>query len=162
MKIRFAEKADHDLVFEILNDEIRRDVNTWHLDAIEGNRRQAWLDVHSVREYPLLVADGGEGIFGWASLSPWAPHGAYLHTAEVSVFIHRSHRNLGVGKSLLHRLIVEARAVNHHVLISRIEISNEPSRILHLGSGFRSVGVMHEVGFKFARFLDAEIFELLL
>ena len=56
----------------------------------------------------------------------------------------------------------ESKKAGHHVLIARSDASNEASRQLHLRAGFRSVGIMHQVGFKFGLFLDAELFELLL
>jgi phosphinothricin acetyltransferase len=95
-------------------------------------------------------------------LSKWAPHGAYDRTAETSVYVHPDERRRGVGSSLLAELISLAGQIGHHALVGRTEVSNQASRQLHLRAGFKSVGVMHEVGFKFGRFLDAELFELVL
>jgi L-amino acid N-acyltransferase YncA len=131
-------------------------------EPIEGRARQEWFEAHSRRGYPLLVAERTPGeIVGWASLSPWAPHAAYKRTAEVSIYVHQDARGRGVGRSLLSALIEEARKLDHHVLVARTVASNEASRRLHLRAGF-SVGVMHEVGFKFGNFLDAELFQLIL
>ena len=160
MKIRHATRNDLDGIFEILNQEIVGGVNAWDVVPVEGERRNLWFERHSDPRYPLLVAEVATGIAGWARLSRWAPHDAYERTAELSVFVHMGHRGRGVGSSLLSHLIADARRQGHHVLIARTEASNEASRRLHLGSGFRSVGVMHEVGYKFGRFLDAELFEL--
>jgi L-amino acid N-acyltransferase YncA len=162
VKIRHATSGDLDAALEIFNHEIVSGVNAWDLESVEGPDRERWLEAHADTRYPLLVAQDHAKVIGWAGLSPWAHHGAYERTAELSIFVDRSERGRGVGGSLLAQLISEARQVGHHVLIARIEASNEASRQLHLRAGFRSVGVMHEVGFKFGRFLDAEVLELLL
>jgi L-amino acid N-acyltransferase YncA len=162
MKIRCATRDDLDCILEIFNYEIETGVNAWDTEPIEGELGELWFKAHADLRYPLLVAEAADRVVGWAGLSPWAPHDAYERTAEISIFVHRDHRGRGAGSSLLGHLIGEAKRIGHHVLIARTEASNEPSRQLHLRAGFRSVGVMHEVGHKFGRFMDAELFELTL
>ena len=161
LEIRHATHDDLQVVGDIRNHEIVSGVNAWDTVPLEGRLLEQWFENHSDR-YPLLVAETTTGIVGWASLSSWAHHGAYDRTAEGSIYVHCDHRGRGVGRSLLREIIVEARRLGHHVLIARIEASNEVSRRLHLGAGFRSVGVMREVGYKNGRYLDAELLELLL
>lgn len=160
--LREANRSDLDGILEIFNHEIRTSTNAWHTEPIEGDERDRWFSEHEAREYPLLTAVADGVVLGWASLSPWSHHGAYKRTAELSIFIDQNQRGRGLGKQLLERLIAEAVERGHHVLIARVEASNVASRTLHLRAGFRSVGIMHEVGFKFGRFLDAELFERLL
>ena len=163
MKIRHATKNDLDDVLEIFNYEIVNDVTAWDIEPVEGPARQQWFQVHSHPRYPLLVAQDSDGrIVGWASLSPWAHHAAYEKTAEISIYVHRKERGRGTGRLLLAALVKAARREGYHVLIARTNASNDASRQLHVRAGFRSVGVMHQVGFKFDRFLDAELYELLL
>ena len=162
MEIRHATKDDLDAVLAIFNYEIVNGVNAWDTEPIAGTDRQRWFDVHGDPAYPLLVAENTPGIMGWSSLSKWAPHGAYDRTAETSVYVQRGERSRGVGSLLLTELISVAGQVGHHALIGRVEVSNQASRQLHLGAGFKPVGIMHEVGFKLGRFLDAELFELVL
>jgi len=162
VEILLATKSDLDGVLEIFNHEIVSDIMAWDIEPIEGPDREQWFEVRSQPEYPLLVAEANSEIVGWASLSRWAHHGAYERTAETSVYVRRTEQGKGIGLSLLFQLIKEGQNIGHHVLIARSDTSNEASRRLHLRAGFTSVGVMHQVGFKSGRFLDAELFELLL
>ena len=162
MEIRHATNEDLDAVLAIFNHEIVNGVNAWDTEPIAGADRQRWFDAHRNPAYPLLVAESAPEIVGWGSLSKWAPHGAYDRTAETSIYVHRDERGRGVGSLLLTELISVAGQVGHHALIGRAEVSNQASRQLHLRAGFKPVGIMHEVGFKFGRFLDAELFELVL
>jgi len=65
-----------------------------------------------------------------------------------------SHRGRGLGKILLERIIDEARSQGVHVLIGGIDADNTLSIGLHERMGFRIAGKLHEVAFKFDRWLD--------
>jgi len=162
MKIREATERDHAAVVEIYNDQIRSDVNTFRLDPLEGAELVKWLAPHSAPEHPILVAERQGTVAGWSSLSPWSESCGYSATCETSVYIHADHRGAGVGRQLMEALIERAREFGHHTLLARLEATNAPSRHLHEKLGFETVGVMHEVGFKFGRHLDVELMELIL
>jgi phosphinothricin acetyltransferase len=59
-------------------------------------------------------------------------------------------------------LIERARAMRKHVLIAGIDADNKISIGLHESLGFKVVGHLHEVGFKFGRWLDLMFLELTL
>ena len=163
MRIRSATERDLDDVLAIFNHEIVNDTMAWDTEPVEGPARLTWWEAHSQPGYPLLVAIADDdSMLGWASLSQWAHHAAYARTVELSIYVHQDLRGRGIGRALLAALIEVAREHGYHVLIARSDTANEASRRLHLAAGFRSVGVMREAGFKFGRFRDAELYELLL
>ena len=160
--IREAERSDLQAIAEIYNHEVRTGVSTFDTEPREGQALAAWFASHQCAAYPLLVAEREGEIIGWGSLSPWSDRNAYAPTVEGSLFIQEGHRQSGVGLALSRALFDRARLAGHRVVIGRIEAKNEVSRQLMLRMGFRSVGVMHEVGEKFGRVLDVEVLELLL
>ena len=99
-------------------------------------------------------------VVGWASLSPWSDRCAYDTTVEVSVYIHHDFRGQGIGSTLLEMVTLEGKKVNNHTVISRISEGNEVSIHLHEKLGYRHIGVMKEVGFKFDKFLDVHMMQL--
>jgi phosphinothricin acetyltransferase len=64
-----------------------------------------------------------------------------------------------VGSILFPALIAEAKKVGLHYLLARITQGNDLSIRLHQRNGFTTIGVMHEVGFKFGKFLDVTLME---
>jgi phosphinothricin acetyltransferase len=162
MIIRPATRRDVPAALAILNDEIRSDVNAFDTEPVEGAAQDRWFTAHADPRFPLFIADHDGVVRGWACLSPWARHGAYARTAELSVFIHAGHRRQGIGKALLRRMIDEGRVAGHHVLVGRAEASNEASRRLHRSCGFSETGLMREVGWKHGRYLDVAIFQIIL
>ncbi len=162
MRVRVARPEDLGAVNDIYNHEVASGTSTFDTEPRSGKRGREWFDSHGSEAYPLLVAEIGSEIVGWASLTPWSERGAYARTVEGSLFVRETHRRMGVGRALHEALVEHARRVGHGVLIARVERGNAASRELLLSSGFSSIGVMHGVGRKFDRLLDVELFELAL
>ena len=160
--IRPATEADLEAITVIYNREVEGTTNTLDTEPRDERLRRTWFGSHEAAAYPLLVAELDGLVAGWASLSPWSQRGGYARTVEASVFVAEGCRERGVGRELLVALIDAARQARHRVILARVESTNEGSRRLARSLGFASVGVMHQVGEKFGRVLDVELFELLL
>ncbi|HNR18856.1 MAG TPA: N-acetyltransferase family protein [Bacteroidia bacterium] len=158
LSIRPATKDDVVIITEIYNDAILNSTATFDTDIKTIDDRMSWFLSHD-KNHPVIVGEINEEVVGWASLTKWSDRCAYDGTSEVSVYVHKSHRGKGVGKRLLEILIAEGEKCGLHYLLSRITEGNETSIHIHERLGFTHVGVMHEVGFKFGKFLDVHIME---
>jgi L-amino acid N-acyltransferase YncA len=159
--VRRAGHADLPAILSIYNREVL--VSTATYDTVprtEADHRK-WFAIHGP-EHPVLVAETGGAVIGWASLSPWSDRAAYSRTVEVSVYVDAEHRRKGVGRLLLAALVEAGRSHGHHALLARISADNEVSVRLHAELGFTMVGTMLEVGVKFDQLLDVCIMELLI
>jgi phosphinothricin acetyltransferase len=67
-----------------------------------------------------------------------------------------------VGGLLTAALEDAARKAGHRVILGRIEAGNTASLELFARAGYRTVGVMHQVGEKFGRQLDVVLVERVL
>jgi L-amino acid N-acyltransferase YncA len=162
LKVREATWADLPAISEIYNREVAVGTSTFDTQPRDHESEREWYEAHQAPRYPVIVAEEDRHVVAWAALSPWSPRGAYRHTVEASLFVRDGYRGKGVGTLLTREIVSRAAAAGHHVLLARVETGNHQSRSLLLSHGFRSVGVMHEVGRKFGRWLDNETFELLL
>jgi L-amino acid N-acyltransferase YncA len=87
-----------------------------------------------------LVARNGDGVLGWAALSPVSRREVYAGVAEVSVYVASAARGLGVGGALMRALIEASELHGVWTLQSSIFSENHASVALHLKHGFREVG----------------------
>jgi L-amino acid N-acyltransferase YncA len=87
-----------------------------------------------------IVARSGDGILGWAALSPVSRREVYAGVAEVSVYVAASARGFGVGGALMRALIEASERQGVWTLQSSIFPENHASVALHLKHGFREVG----------------------
>lgn len=93
-----------------------------------------------------IIAHNLDQITGWAALSPVSSRCVYGGIAEVSVYIAKNSRGLGVGKLLMERLILDSEKVGLWTLQSGIFPENIASIKLHEKVGFRYIGKREKIG----------------
>jgi phosphinothricin acetyltransferase len=105
--------------------------------------------------YPYHVAEFEGAVAGYAYSGPYRTRPAYYWTVEDSIYVDpRMHRR-GIGRCLLDRLITDCEALGFRQMIAVIGDSRQtPSIGLHRAAGFRLIGTMEAVGFKFEGWLD--------
>ncbi|MFI5367762.1 MAG: GNAT family N-acetyltransferase [Spirochaetia bacterium] len=168
-RVRPASQEDLLRILSIYNHEVLFSTATYDTQPRTKAEQEQWF-AHHDSAHPVLVAESRMRhsaastlvVCGWASLSPWSDRPAYDTSVEVSVYVAEEHRKKGIGKLLLQALIEAGRAQGHHALLGRISSDNAVSIRLHESLGFTVAGVLKEVGFKFGRWLDVSIMELLI
>lgn len=106
-----------------------------------------------------LTACSGDGILGWAALSPVSGRCVYAGVAEVSIYVAERARSRGIGIALLDALIVQSELDGIWTLQAGIFPENEASIRLHKRAGFRTVGVRERVGQMNGRWRDVVLME---
>jgi phosphinothricin acetyltransferase len=104
----------------------------------------AWNAAHL--RSPRLVARTADGVVGWAACTPYSSRAAYAGVAEESVYVAHGARGQGVGRALLGALVERAEQAAIWTLQAGIFPENMGSLRLHLGCGFRVVGVRERLG----------------
>jgi phosphinothricin acetyltransferase len=157
--IRPATEQDLPAVKEIYDLQVREGIATFDL---EPPPLAYWLARLTSTELGdrFLVADSGTAILGYAYSSTYRPRPAYGHTRETSVYLDPAAHGQGVGRQLYDDLLVGLRADGMHRALAVIALPNPASQALHRACGFDCVGVLHEVGRKFGRWIDTEWWEL--
>lgn len=156
--LRRAEEKDIPAITEIYNEAILNTTATFHLEKVSTQERLVWLRKHDANR-PVIVADRGDRIVGWGSLSRWNSKEAYDGTVELSVYVDRNSRGEGVGKALMEDLILRAEKAGLHNILSLITEGNEVSMKLHNQLGFEQTGTIRDAGFKFNQYLDVTIWQ---
>lgn len=159
--IRLADAPDLPFIAAVMNHYIVTSTCTFHLEPRSREDYAAWFrdrtDAH-----PVTVAELDGDAAGLAYLSPWRPREAYRRSVEGSVYVRPDLHRRGIGRALLRDLIERARSLGHHTLIGGACTEAEASLALQRALGFRTVGVLQDVGYKFGRWLDVEHTQLLL
>lgn len=148
--IRPAELADLPAIRDIYNHYVRETFITfeeheWNLEVWE--RR---LTALAAAELPFLVVASNDGVLGYALLQPWSAKSAYRFTVENSIYLAPTAVGSGIGGVLLARLIAAASARGIRQIVAVIADEGAAASIrLHERQGFREVGRLRDVGFKF-------------
>jgi L-amino acid N-acyltransferase YncA len=160
MLIRPATDADLDAVLAIHNHAIRELLSIWTDAEVDRADRERWLAVHEAGGHPVIVAEIGGVVAGYASYGPWREKPGYRFTVENSVYVAEGFQRQGIARLLMVELIAIARAAGIHVMIAAIDAGNVASIALHEQLGFEAPLVLREVGTKFDRWLDLAFMRL--
>lgn len=159
LDMRSAVQADLPAIRSIYDHYIAHSTCTFEVEPGDDESWQSWLDEHQ-GPHPAIVATRADEVVGWGTLSEWNRRCAYARTVEDSVYVDHRWRAQGVGRAILTRLIELARRHGHHVVIGQIADHQAASEALHSSLGFRRMGCLERVGFKFNRWIDVVIYEL--
>lgn len=106
------------------------------------------------RRLPHLVADHAGEVVGYAYAVPFRKRPAYRYTVKHSIYVHPEHLHAGIGHILLPALIDACAAAGYRQIIGYIDAANKPSIGLHTSCGFREIGYLPSVGYKFGQWTD--------
>lgn len=160
IRVRPATEEDMKAIQEIYAHEVTQGTASFELvpPGLDEMRRRFQGLVEA--GYPYLVASLSAGIAGYAYAGPYRTRPAYRHTVENSVYVASWARRRGVGSRLLAGLISESEALRFRQMIAVIGDSAHLASIeLHRKAGFRLVGTLQDVGYKFERWLDTVIMQ---
>ncbi len=162
IQVRNANLDDIYDITAIYNDAVANTTAIWNDIEVDTDNRIAWLEDRQRLGYPVLVAVGdGTKVLGYATFSDWRAWDGYKHSVEHSVYVKNDSRGLGIGKTLMVKLIERARTSEKHVMVAGIEAENEVSIRLHQRLGFEYIGRLREVGTKFGKWLDLAFMQLI-
>lgn len=152
--IREAVADDAPGILAIYNDVIATSTAIYSEDAQTLEDRLAWLSARRAQKYPVLVAREDNDVVGYASFGDFRAWPGYRFTVELGVYVRADRRRRGIGSQLVEALFPFAFQLEKHVMIAGVDAENAASIALHEQLGFERVGHLHEVGFKFGRWLD--------
>jgi L-amino acid N-acyltransferase YncA len=161
VEIRNAIDADLPAIAEIYAYYVRTALATFEIEPPSVDEMARRRTAIIARELPYLVAESDGAVAGYAYVSPYHTRKAYRFSVEDSIYVHREHARKGIGRGLLAELIVRCRQAGYRQMVAVIgDSGNGASIALHAGFGFRHVGVLRSVGFKFERWVDTVLMQL--
>ncbi len=93
-----------------------------------------------------IVAETEGVVVGWGALSPVSDRCVYGGVAEVSVYVDKGARGMGIGRHILSQLVECSESQGIWTLTAGLFQENTAGLKLHLNVGFRVVGRREKVG----------------
>ena len=155
--VRNSRDADVPAMLAIYLHHIRRGVDPEAIgdfeapDAEDLKRRRKSMQR---RRMPHLVAELDGVVAGYAYAVPFRKRPAYRYTVKHSIYVHNDHLRRGFGRRLMSALIDACAAAGFRQMIGYIDGANHASLGLHEAFGFRQVGYLPSIGYKFGRWTD--------
>lgn len=121
-----------------------------HADDIKRRRKNMLR-----RRLPHLVAERDGAVVGYAYAVPFRKRPAYRYAVKHSIYVHPDHLHSGIGRLLLPALIEACTSAGFRQMFAYIDADNTASQNLHEALGFRRVGLLEGVGFKYGTWTDS-------
>lgn len=102
----------------------------------------------------FLVAEFEGRVVGFITYDQFRGGAGYQHTKELTIILAPAAQGQGAGRALLETAMERARAQDVHVLVAGVSGENTNAIAFHERMGFKTVGVMPQVGRKFDRWMD--------
>jgi L-amino acid N-acyltransferase YncA len=153
--IRLMEEQDWPDVRRIYLEGIETGLATFETSAPDWEK---WNKTHRLT-CRLVATDVDWHILGWAALTPVSDRCVYAGVAEVSVYIGKNARGVGVGKALLRAILEQSEQAGLWTIQAGIMADNLASIKLHEACGFRLVGYREKIGQLDGRWRDTVLME---
>jgi phosphinothricin acetyltransferase len=125
------------------------DIETPDADDIKRRRKSMQR-----RKLPHIVAEQSGVVLGYAYAVPFRKRPAYRYAVKHSIYVHNAHLHRGIGRLLMTALIDSCAAAGFRQMIGYIDAANDASLAIHERFGFRRVGYLPQIGFKFGHWTD--------
>ncbi len=144
-----------DAITAIYGHHVLHGTSSWELtppnSADMADRAKALL----AGNYPYLLALIDGRLAGYAYAGAYRPRPAYRYTVEHSIYVNEANRRGGAGHTLMQALIETCTALGFRQMIAVVgDSQNQQSIRFHEKMGFRHVGLVENIGFKFDRWMD--------
>ncbi len=160
-EIRDARVEDLPSVREIYNHYVANSTVTFDEKPMTIASLRSKFQHLSKLGMPFLVAESPSGqILGYAYVFPWRQKAAYRFTVENSIYLGPAATGKGLGKVLLTELISRSKEAGLKEIIAVIADQGADASIaMHKAFGFKEIGHMGKVGFKFDRWLGTVLLQ---
>ena len=159
--LRAAHESDVAAIAAIYAHHVKTGTASFETEAPDDAEMLRRFRDIAAKNLPYLVAEQDGVIVGYAYAGTYRPRLAYRFTVENSIYVHADYAGHGIGSLLMPALIDECRARGLQQMIAVIgDSGNAASVALHEKFGFRHVGILKNVGFKFECWLDTVFMQL--
>ena len=162
MTIRPAAETDLVEILRIYNHAIEHTTAVFDYRPHSIDMRREWFRAKQAASLPVLVAGEPGAVHGFATYGPFRAWPAYKYSVEHSVYVDPAVHRQGIGSALVRAILDEARGRGLHVVMAGITADNGVSLRLHERLGFKEVAHIPEIGFKFGRWLDLKLLQVVL
>ena len=119
------------------------------IERINSNEKNKWWIYASADE-----------LLGYAYSTKWKSRSAYRYTVESSIYLKPNNFRNGIGTALYTKLLESLKKEGFRRVLAGISLPNDSSVLFHENFGFKKVGQLESVGYKFKKWIDIGYWEL--
>ena len=158
-ELRPATAEDVPRITTIYNEYVAGSHVSFDAEPWTVEERLTWFTAKDGALHQVWVAGVDGEVVGAAWSGPWRDKDAYARSVETTVVIDPAWLGAGIGTALYAALLRAVEASGAHRAYAVIALPNDASVAFHHKLGFRTIGVLDEVGEKMGRWWSTELLE---
>jgi phosphinothricin acetyltransferase len=156
--IRRAERADLPALRDVYNHYVIHTPVNFDIEPRTLLEREAWFaQFASSGRYQCFVAEEDGRVIAYAGSTRFKEKAAYETTIEMTIYCAPDCSRKGIGRRLYTRLFEALKGEDIHRAYAGVTLPNEGSVAIHRAFGFQHVGTYTEVGRKFGKYWDVDL-----
>ncbi len=155
VSIRPVQEADADAIAAIYAHHVLHGTASYEIEPPSVKETIAKIRRVTEPGWPFIVAEEGGEVVGYAYVTQFRDRAAYRYACEDSIYVAADKARRGIGTILLNVLIDRSALFGFRTIVAVVGGAEPASIALHESCGFREVGRLSKVGFKFGRWLDS-------
>ena len=159
--MRRARRSDAAAINVIFNQAIEDGNSNLDIDSKDLVYRQQWLANHDKR-HPVFVGELDGEVACWVALSPYSGRYPYDCVADLSIYVRRDLRGMGLGSLLLKFIEQQAAELGYYKIVLSVFGGNQAALHAYRRAGYRDVGVFRNHGYYKGKLVDIIFMERLL
>tara|TARA_B100000963_G_scaffold345326_1_gene349309 strand:- start:868 stop:1347 length:480 start_codon:yes stop_codon:yes gene_type:complete len=156
--IREANSKDAKAIASIYNHYISN--TTISFEEKPVNENIVTQRIYSNEKNKWWIYESEEELLGYAYSTKWKPRSAYRYTVESSIYLKQNNFRNGIGTALYIKLLESLKKEGFRRVLAGISLPNDSSVLFHENFGFKKVGQLEAVGYKFKKWIDIGYWEL--
>ena len=153
--IRPVEEADAEAIAAIYAHHVLHGTASYEIEPPSIEETIAKIRRVIEPGWPFVVAEEEGVVAGYAYATQFRDRAAYRFACEDSIYVAADKARRGLGRMLLEALIDRSALFGFRTIVAVVGGAEAASIALHESCGFREVGRLKNVGFKFGRWLDS-------
>ena len=162
IRLRTAQETDVGRMLAVYAPYVTGSTATWEYAVPSRDEMLARLEEHRAQGFPWLVAEGAQGMMGYAYAGRFAQRRGYDWDAELSIYLSQDARGNGIGKALYAALLALLAKQGYCRCYALVTHPNEASEAFHRALGFREEARLEKIGYKLGRWLDLSYYSIAL
>jgi L-amino acid N-acyltransferase YncA len=110
----------------------------------------------------FFVAERDGRIIGFSTYGAFRPGIGNIRSKEHSILLAPDAAGQGLGRALLTAVEDHARGAGVHTLFGGVSAENAAGRAFHARMGYAEAAILHDVGWKFGRYIDLVLMQKIL
>lgn len=160
IKLRLATPQDAGRLLAVYSHYVESTLITWEYEVPSRVEMEKRIEVQLEQGFPWLVAEGQDGILGYAYAGRVGERAGFDWDAQLSIYLSFNECGKGLGKALYAALLALLCKQGYYQCYALVTSPNPVSEQFHTALGFEKKACLPNAGYKLGKWIDLCVYTM--